>query len=136
MRKIGIYLALLTFVCFIPILIIGVFTNGLLTLVSILVLCGVGYPIFKDTLNTLQGVGPIYWIIRDTHKGFSISKGFMREVNAPWRTGVGLQVGIGTRAFQLGVCRKHQHDTEVQGLLKALKGRELPHKPKELRLWK
>jgi len=136
MKQISLYLALITFVCFIPILVFSLFTSAPLLLVSLVILSLSGYPVFKDTLNVVQGVGFVYWILRDTHKGFSISKGFMRETSVPWRTGVGLQVGLGTYSFQVGVCRKGQYGTEAQGLLKALKGRELHHKPKELGLWK
>jgi hypothetical protein len=95
-----------------------------------------GHYVFKGTMNLVQGVGFIYWVTRDTHKGFSLSIGFMRETDYPWRTGRGLQIGIGKYVSQFGICKRNKPQNEIMGLTMAVKGRELQHKPKEIREWR
>ena len=101
----------------------------------LLVLGACGIYVFKGTLNLVQGVGFVYWITRDTHKGFSLSIAFMRETDNPWRTGRGIQVGLGKYSFQIGICRRHVAHNESEGLLNAVKGRRLHYRPKEIREW-
>lgn len=98
------------------------------------VMCGVH--VFSGTLNLVQGIGFVYWVTRDTHKGFSLSIGFMRETDYPWRTGKGIQIGVGKYSFQIGFCRRHNPNNEIMGLTNALKGRELHYQPKEIREWR
>lgn len=95
--------------------------------------CGVY--VFKDTLNLVQGIGFVYWVTRDTHRGFSLSIAFMRETDFPWRTGRGIQIGIGKYSFQIGFCKGHRHVNETDGLMRAVKGRRLHYQPKEIRKW-
>jgi hypothetical protein len=95
-----------------------------------------GYFLFKDSLNLVQGIGFVYWITRDTHKGFSVSFGFMRETDYPWRTGKGIQIGIGKYVFQTGFCRRNAVLNETMGLYNVVKGRELQHTPKEIGTWR
>lgn len=104
-----------------------------ITILPFAVLCGI--PVFHGTLNLVQGIGFVYWITRDTHKGFSLSISFMRETDYPWRTGKGIQIGIKKYAFQIGFCRKHKTETEAEGLMRAVKGRKLHYQPKEIRKW-
>jgi hypothetical protein len=87
-------------------------------------------------MNLVQGIGFVYWVIRDTHKGFSLSIGFMRETDHPWRTGKGLQIGISKYVFQIGFCRKNTIHSEIMGLTNAVKGRKLHFQPKEIREWR
>lgn len=94
-----------------------------------------GVYVFSGTLNLVQGVGFVYWVTRDTHRGFSLSIAFMRETDYPWRTGRGVQIGLGKYSFQLGVCRKNKTETETEGLMRAVKGRKLHYRPKEIREW-
>lgn len=95
-----------------------------------------GSQVFKNTLNLVQGIGFVYWIVRDTHKGFSLSTGFMRETDFPWRTGRGIQIGIGKYVFQIGFCKRNKLNNEIIGLTHALKGRELNLKPTEIGEWR
>lgn len=96
-----------------------------------------GIPLFKDTMNVLQAVGPVYWITRDNGTSDTpfISPGFMRETGEPWRTGNGLQVRLGKFVFQLGVCQKHPNKEEEEGLLFAMKGRDMKLKTEEIASW-
>lgn len=114
----------------------AIFSKQNLLIVSLPLSVFLGVYLFKGTLNLVLGIGYIYWVLRDTHKGFSVSIGFMRETGFPWRTGKGLQVGVGKYAFQIGLCRRTNVIDEMNGLLNALKGRELHHKPKEIREWR
>lgn len=107
-----------------------------LLIISLPLVLFLGVYLFKGTLNLVLGLGFIYWVLRDTHKGFSVSRGFMRETNHPWRTGRGIQIGLGKYVFQIGVCKRNNIINEMNGLLNALKGRELHYKPKEIREWR
>lgn len=101
----------------------------------VLVSFACGIYVFKGTLNLVQGIGFVYWVTRDTHKGFSLALAFMRETDHPWRTGRGLQIGIKKYSFQIGFCRRHTTHTEAEGLMRAVKGRRLYYRPKEIREW-
>lgn len=114
----------------------AIFTKQNLLIISLPIVLFLGVYLFKGTLNLVLGLGFIYWVLRDTHKGFSVSRGFMRETNHPWRTGRGIQIGLGKYVFQIGVCKRNNIINEMNGLLNALKGRELHYKPKEIREWR
>ena len=108
-----------------------------LSLVFLVIALFCGYPVFKGTMNKLQAVGRLYWITRDycTPNTPFFSKGFMRELDAPWRHGRGLQIRFGSYTFQVGLCRPQEHD-EVSGVLAAMDGRFLELEPKEIGKWK
>jgi len=114
----------------------AIFTKQNLLIISLPLVLFLGVYLFKGTLNLVLGLGFIYWVLRDTHRGFSVSRGFMRETNHPWRTGRGIQIGLGKYVFQIGLCKRNNVISEMHGLLNALKGRELKHKPKEIREWR
>lgn len=97
-----------------------------------------GYLLFNNTMNILQGVGPVYWITRNNSLGATpfISMGIMREVGPPWRVGKGLQITVKPYAFQLGVCRKESYNSVEEGELGALGARYMDETPKELGTWK
>lgn len=114
----------------------AIFTKQDLLIISLPLVLFLGVYLFKGTLNLVLGLGFIYWVLRDTHRGFSVSRGFMRETNHPWRTGRGIQIGLGKYVFQIGLCKRNDAISEMNGLLNALKGRELHYKPKEIREWR
>lgn len=136
MRKIIGYTVFWLFVASLFVGIVSLFYNPVVSAFLITPVYFLGREVFKGTLNLVQGIGFVYWVTRDTHKGFSLSIGFMRETDYPWRTGKGLQIGIGKYAFQLGFCRRNKPANEIMGLTHALKGRELNLKPKEISTWK
>lgn len=135
MRKFTIYSCLFLFAALIPINLVLLFINVKYLLATIPAMVVLGYPVFKDTLNYVQGVGPVYWIARDNHVGLSVGIGIMRETDFPWRYGKGIQLGFGKYMFQLGICRKQDVIDEMNNLLYALKGRDLRLKAGELREW-
>lgn len=135
MRKFIIYLCLFLFAALIPANLVLLFLNTELLIATIPLMAVVGYPVFKDTTNLVQGVGPVYWVTRDNHIGLSLGLGIMRETDYPWRYGKGIQIGLGKHVFQLGICRKQNVIDEMNNLLTAIKGRNLPHKPAELGEW-
>lgn len=98
------------------------------------------YFLFKDTMNRLQYVGPIYWITRDIGKTGDpvLSVGFMRQTSYPWKTGRGVQVRIKQYTFQIGICKAHKNNVidEETGLLHALGGRLLEDDVTTIRKWK
>lgn len=107
----------------------------IIVVLAILSLCL--YLLFRDTLNRLQYIGPVYWITRDnTPKGTPLlSIGFMRQTSFPWKIGKGIQVSLHKYSFQLGICKKSNHYDEEEGILGALGGRYLDTSTKDIREW-
>jgi hypothetical protein len=109
----------------------------ILTVVCLTIISLSLYFLFRDTLNRLQYIGPIYWITRDnTPKGTPLlSIGFMRQTSFPWKVGKGLQVSISRYSFQFGICKKSKHSDETEGILGALGGRYLDTSTSDIREW-
>ena len=135
MHKIVGYGIFWTFVASLMLSIVSIVIAPFFTVFLIPMLALSGMYVFSGTLNLVQGIGFVYWVTRDTHRGFSLSIAFMRETDYPWRTGRGVQIGLGKYSFQLGVCRKNKTETETEGLMRAVKGRKLHYRPKEIREW-
>lgn len=93
----------------------------------LVVTLGVGaWLLFKDSLNLVQGFGPIYWITRDGAPSNTprVSTAFMHELGAPWRVGKGIQFRLPkTMTFQIGFCKKTKPQDEESGVLQAVGGR-------------
>jgi hypothetical protein len=117
--------------------VVGAFVSVYLFFVSLVITFVCGYFVFKDTMNVVQGIGPVYWITRDNGMDNQpiICVGFMRETGEPWRTGKGLQVRIKQYVFQLGLCRRNPNKEEEEGLLFAMKGRALDTQAKDIASW-
>lgn len=96
-----------------------------------------GRAVFKDTLNVLQGIGPVYWITRDYVPDHTpiVCMGFMREIDSPWRTGKGPQFRVLNRTFQVGLCRKHHYQNPTEGELAVVGGRFMETPPEEIGEW-
>lgn len=96
------------------------------------------YGIFRNTLNVVQYVGRLYWIIRDTAEAGTprLARGFMRQVTSPWLIGSGVQVRVRRWVVQVGVCRKQSATDYTEGLLMALDGRLMDEEPKEIGAWR
>jgi hypothetical protein len=96
------------------------------------------YWLFKDTLNRLQYIGPLYWITRDNgvYGDRVVTKAFMRQTAAPWKTGKGIQFRFRTYTFQIGLCRSTKLSQEDEGLLHAMQGRYLDDTVDAIRNWK
>lgn len=94
--------------------------------------------VFKDTLNKLQVAGNVYWIVRDTPaKGVPfVARGIMRETDAPWRRGSGVQIRVPLRIIQVGICDKGTKLDEFEGLTAVLDARLLDSPATVLREWK
>lgn len=104
-------------------------------LIAFVLLC---IAIFRDTLNTVQYVGRVYWIVRDSVPAGTprIAKGFMRMVAPPWLVGSGIQIRVMNRTVQVGLCTRQAAKDETQGVLNALEGRFLEEHPEEIGGWK
>lgn len=96
-----------------------------------------GYFVFKDTANSVQAVGPIYWITRDYEKvqRLYIGSGFMRETDSPWRVGKGLQISLHKKSFQIGLCRKTKYKDEQEAELGVLGARFMDTRPTDIGNW-
>ena len=93
-----------------------------------------GWLTFRGTMDTLQGVGPVYWIIRKDPRFVSVGVGTMHETNDPWRIGRGIYIVFLKRCFQIGLCRVQSLD-ETEGILSAVQGRYLELEPREIGNW-
>lgn len=106
--------------------------------VSLLLVCLISYVIFRDTLNLVQNVGRVYWIVRDTApKGTPrIAKGFMRQVTPPWLVGTGIQFRAFGRTLQVGICTPQTVGSEQEGILLSVQGRLMDEEPEKIGSWK
>ena len=94
------------------------------------------WSVLRDTLDMVQGIGPVYWLTRQTDvKRLGLQRSFMHETDYPWRSGRGIQCIVPYRTFQIGVCKASKYYTQDDGLLHSLVGRKLPQKPKEIGAW-
>jgi hypothetical protein len=96
-----------------------------------------GRIVLKDTLNTLQVVGPVYWITRDyVPKGTRFASiGFMKQIDEPWRVGTGLHLNLWKRTFQIGICHKQHYTNSMDGELSVVGGRLMDTAPTEIGAW-
>ena len=96
-----------------------------------------GRIVLKDTLNTLQVVGSVYWITRDyVPKGTRFASiGFMKQIDEPWRVGTGLHLNLWKRTFQIGICHKQHYTNSMDGELSVVGGRLMDTAPTEIGAW-
>jgi hypothetical protein len=83
----------------------------------------------------LKSVGPVY-VGYEGHctEPNTFSKAFFRELAEPWRVGRGVRVRLGSKAVQVGRCRRSTEGD--MSALKQLGGRELPvFDPSEIGRW-
>jgi len=128
-KKIAPYWSLIGFIASIVFLVI--------TPYCILGIALFGYFLFKDTANSVQAVGPVYWITRDYEKvqRLRIGSGFMREVDAPWRSGKGIQISLHKKSFQIGLCKKTEYKDEQEAELGVLGARFMDTRPTDIGNW-
>jgi hypothetical protein len=93
-----------------------------------------GYMIFSDSMNLVQAVGPLYWVIRQVEQKqpLAIKPVRMNETDYPWHKGRGLEVRWRHHAVQVGVCRLRKVSSEEEGLLGAVGGRDLDIEPQRI----
>lgn len=104
-------------------------------LIGIWIICS--YLLFRNTLNTVQVAGRLYWITRDYIPDGTplLTKGFMRETDSPFRAGKGIQVRIPKRTVQVGICDRGRPADEIDGLVYAMQGRLLEDSPHKIGNW-
>jgi hypothetical protein len=90
--------------------------------------------VFKGTKDTVQGIGPIYWIVRSDNRLISVGFGTMHELSEPWRKGRGVYVAMFKRSIQIGVCYRQNLD-DTAGTLSAVQGRYLDISASEIGNW-
>lgn len=88
-------------------------------------------------MNLVHGIGPFYWIIRDFANLNTplMCIGVMKEIDAPWRHGKGIQLRTTKYTLQFGLCRRARITDEVDGILQAIGGREMDVPAQEIGLW-
>jgi hypothetical protein len=112
------------------------FLDGVSVYVGAVTLGVCAWLVFRNTLDLVQGVGPVYWLTRQTNTvTLRIQFSFMRETDYPWRTGRGMQFVVPYRSFQVGLCQPSKHYSLEEGLLHSLVARKLDKKPGEIAKW-
>lgn len=96
-----------------------------------------GYEIFGNSMNLVQNLGPLYWIVRDNAKKGDkvIAIGFMRQLSEPWLQGKGIQIRAFKYSLQVGFCRPHEYLSEDYGVLGAMGGFYMSNTPEEISKW-
>lgn len=99
-------------------------------LAAALIVAGI-YFLFKDTMNRLQYIGPVYWITRDNGDISEprICRAFMRGTSAPFKVGQGVQFRLFYYTFQIGICRNAPVQGEMEGLMYVLGAHDLEDSP-------
>lgn len=97
-----------------------------------------GWVIFKDSMNLVQSVGRVYWIIRNNAKKGDriVSTAFMRGTDEPWLIGEGIQFRFFKYTFHIGLCYPVPADSEEEGVLNAMQGRYMEEPAKEIGNWR
>lgn len=106
--------------------------------VSLLPIAIITWVFIKSQWNAVYGIGPIYWIKRDIKPNNTpfLCKGFMRETDAPWRVGTGIQLAISHYTLQIGRCKAQDAEDDDEGLLAALQGTYMDASVSKIREWK
>jgi len=132
------FLAMSAWLASIVWVIVSVILMSPMTGIALLISCFISFLIFRDTMNAVQAVGPVYWICRDIVPPNTrlFAWGFMRQTSAPWRVGKGIQIKLKKHTFQIGISKVGSDMSEEDGLMTAVQGRFLQAKAKEIRDWK
>jgi len=103
------------------------------------ILCAVWtWLVLKDTMNKVQGIGPLFWLARNTAKpgDHMFSTMFLRETDYPWRVGHGVQFRFNTHYYAIGLCRRQRGVTSInEGLLHAVGGHNMDTDVDEISTW-
>lgn len=96
------------------------------------------YFLFKDTLNRLQYIGPIYWITRDNGSLSEprFARAFMRGTAPPWKIGKGIQFRLFYYTVQVGICHNaplKDPDDYLEGLMYVLGAEDMNLTVEEIR---
>lgn len=113
----------------------AVWASAALSLIGVV---GFGWVIFGDSMNTVQTLGKVYWIVRNNAKKGDriLSTGFMRTIDHPWLIGNGVQVRFFKYSLQVGAFYVLHFDSDEEGVLNAMTGRYMQEGPKDIGNWK
>ncbi len=101
--------------------------------------------VLSGTMNLVQGVGPVFWLVRNVAapaKRLGIVE--VRETDEPWRHGKGVYVVVRRTAgpakvdpfwITVGFCKRRHPESEIDGLLDVLDGEVLDATPEEISVW-
>lgn len=115
-------------------LIVSVIGGAAFTPVLFVLLPVCAYFLFSGAVGMVQGIGPVYWILKPDNRWVSIGIGTMHELNHPWRVGRGLYLVLVKWSLQVGLCRR-QSFTDEEGTLSAVRGRYMDVTAKEIGQW-
>lgn len=90
----------------------------------------------SEDISQIHGVGFFYWAITRNPARHVIERGFIREVDPPYRWGKGIRVQLGKRhALELGVCRRRKFEHEYDAVREAVGGRDIYVPPPDIGDW-
>lgn len=82
-------------------------------------------PGFSDDMKQIHGIGPIYYFVTNRGSSKRVQRGFVREIDPPYRRGQGVQLQAFGRVFGLGLCRKGKFDNDYEATKSALEAKDL-----------
>jgi hypothetical protein len=102
--------------------------------VFLITLCVGIYNLLRGGLDITRTFGSVYWVSKKDTRLFSVGKGTMHQLSAPWKKGSGIYVAVAYRILQIGLCFRQNLD-DIEGTLSAVQGRYLDVEPKEIGKW-
>ena len=88
----------------------------------------------SDLSTRIRGVGPVYIAVeRKPSERRVFSRAWIIEMAPPFRKGKGVRLRLRSRAFQIGVCRRHPEAEE--NLLSHIGWREAEASLDKIRQW-
>lgn len=85
--------------------------------------------------SQIRGAGPFYWSVTNNPARHWVERGFVREIDPPYRWGKGLRIKLGQRTFDFGLCRARKFEHPYEAIEAAVEGRDTGAKPPDIGDW-
>jgi hypothetical protein len=82
-------------------------------------------PGFSDDMKQIHGLGPVYFFATDKGESRLIQRGFVREIDPPYRRGRGVQWRFFGRVVGLGLCRRKKFANDYEATKAALEAHDV-----------
>lgn len=91
-------------------------------------------PGFSDDMKQVHGLGPVYFF-RAQCDSRRLQRGFIREIDPPYRRGKGLQVRVFGNVFGIGLCRRVRYANEYEAVRDALEASDIVESAENIGDW-
>jgi len=92
-------------------------------------------PGFSDDMKDTHGLGPVYFFYVHGDSRL-LQRGFIREIDPPYRRGKGLQGRLFGKVWGVGLCRRMRYDNEYVAIREALEAKDIDEAPIEIGDWR